>query len=808
MKKLVLLSAMLLSIGLRAQWTYTSLSAPKAYMGATVLGSKAYFAGGYNNSGMLSTVEIYDFKTGEWDHTNNLSVARELPFAVGCGSKVLFAGGADFYGSGAVYATVDIFDTLDLSWSVEQLSVPRLQAAVVSYGNKVLFAGGANLLQQSSFDIVDIYDVQTEEWTTNSLSEARTTWWAVVGDLAIFAGGYDFPTASKRVDIYNFTTQTWSIDSLSVARAFVGMTTIGNKVMIAGGMTNDNIPSNIVDIYDASTGTWETDAISVPRAFTDNQNVVAMGGKVYFVGGGIINLNGAFWTTVYNVIDIYDPASDTWSVDYLADSYLHRAVVPYGNQFLVAGGTWNSVYSPEVEIYSCSCLPEGITFTTQEEIDNFQTNHPGCTYIEGDVTIEGAEILNLNGLNVLNSIGGNLTISNDSSLTQLTGLNNLNTIGGSLSIYGNVLLSDMADLAELDAVGGEIRLGIEIWDWWTGQYSYVGNHSLTSISGLQGITSVTNLGVIGNDLLTNLTGLNNIISISGSLAVCGNDSLTNLQGLDALIEIGSHLIIQENNHLNDFEGLNNLTSVAGKAQIGRDTRIGYEEWPPPGGNDLLESFSGIDNLSSVGGDFIIGDNNSLTSLSGLLGLNSIGGSLIITGDTNLTNLNGLENISFINGELAIRWTALTNLDGLNNISAGSIDELYIRGNPSLSSCDVQSICDYLVIPNGTISIGGNAPGCNSQTEVEAACLVTVEETTTGNGFTIIPNPAKDNITISYPVITDITALSIFNMSGEKVIERQLDDNETQIDISVLPSGVYFVRLQNEKMVEVGKMVKE
>jgi photosystem II stability/assembly factor-like uncharacterized protein len=73
---------------------------------------------------------------------------------------------------------------------------------------------------------------------------------------------------------------------------------------------------------------------------------------------------------------------------------------------------------------------------------------------------------------------------------------------------------------------------------------------------------------------------------------------------------------------------------------------------------------------------------------------------------------------------------------------------------------------------------------------------------------IFPNPATDKITISSPAITGNTLLSIFNVSGEKVVERRLTDNETQIDISTLPRGVYFVRLQNEKMVEVGKMVKE
>jgi photosystem II stability/assembly factor-like uncharacterized protein len=73
---------------------------------------------------------------------------------------------------------------------------------------------------------------------------------------------------------------------------------------------------------------------------------------------------------------------------------------------------------------------------------------------------------------------------------------------------------------------------------------------------------------------------------------------------------------------------------------------------------------------------------------------------------------------------------------------------------------------------------------------------------------IIPNPAKDKITLSSPAITGDTQLSIFNVNGEKVLERQLTQTETQIDISTLPRGVYFVKLQNEKIVEVGKMMKE
>jgi len=73
---------------------------------------------------------------------------------------------------------------------------------------------------------------------------------------------------------------------------------------------------------------------------------------------------------------------------------------------------------------------------------------------------------------------------------------------------------------------------------------------------------------------------------------------------------------------------------------------------------------------------------------------------------------------------------------------------------------------------------------------------------------IYPNPAKNNFISSSLAITGNSQLSIFNVNGEKVMEKQLTEPETQIDISVLPRGVYFVRLQNEKIVEVGKFIKK
>ena len=47
-----------------------------------------------------------------------------------------------------------------------------------------------------------------------------------------------------------------------------------------------------------------------------------------------------------------------------------------------------------------------------------------------------------------------------------------------------------------------------------------------------------------------------------------------------------------------------------------------------------------------------------------------------------------------------------------------------------------------------------------------------------------------------------------NLSGQEVLTQQITQPKTTIEISNLASGVYFVRLINDRTVEVGKVVKE
>jgi len=148
---------------------------------------------------------------------------------------------------------------------------------------------------------------------------------------------------------------------------------------------------------------------------------------------------------------------------------------------------------------------------------------------------------------------------------------------------------------------------------------------------------------------------------------------------------------------------------------------------------------------------------------------------------------------------------LTSLSGLDNIDAGSITDLGIRDNGSLSTCEVQSICDYLASPNGTIDIQNNAYGCNSRRQVEAACaVVSLDEISTGNTLSIYPNPTSTNITIE---TTTKGFLTILNLNGQELLKQEVTEPSTTIIVNTLPSGIYFLKVTSKRKVEVGKFIK-
>lgn len=466
-----------------------------------------------------------------------------------------------------------------------------------------------------------------------------------------------------------------------------------------------------------------------------------------------------------------------------------------------------------------SCLSGGISFTTQQQIDDFSTNYPNCTEIEGNILINDSSnggITNLNGLSQLTSLGGNIKIVNNNSLINLTGLDNIQSITG------------------------ELRIG----EWNNG------NNSINSLTGLENLTTVGgNVAIYNNPQLQNMTGLNSLTSIGGNLWAWNNNNLANLTGLDVLASIGIDIGFGNNVNLSSLNGLQALTTLGAILYIKN--------------NDALINFTGLDNLNTIGSYIYINDNYALTSLDGLENVTSIGGEIVIAQNYSLADISGIKNIE------------------ANTIDNQSGTDLHITGSPSLSVCHYQNICDVVNDPDKTVIINSNMTGCNSESEVETACLTPlpinlisfsgekrgnainlqwqttseinndyfiVEHSTNGDIFssigkiqgnetnfyineyhfvhkypssgliyyrlkqidfdgkhsysdvisvrldnmqtTFFPNPAKNTLYFNNPV----ELVAIYNMLGEEVLLKKNISNS--VDISGLSSGTYLIILNN------------
>lgn len=73
---------------------------------------------------------------------------------------------------------------------------------------------------------------------------------------------------------------------------------------------------------------------------------------------------------------------------------------------------------------------------------------------------------------------------------------------------------------------------------------------------------------------------------------------------------------------------------------------------------------------------------------------------------------------------------------------------------------------------------------------------------------LFPNPAKDvlNVQFSRPAITDVQ-VKIYDLSGAMVLSQQFSGSQQRINISELPGGLYFVRMQAGNETVVTKLTK-
>lgn len=376
------------------------------------------------------------------------------------------------------------------------------------------------------------------------------------------------------------------------------------------------------------------------------------------------------------------------------------------------------------------CVFGNIVFSNQSQVNNFKANHSSCTEIQGNVAVIGL-VQNLDSLNMITSITGNLHIRNASLLSNINGLTNLLTVGGDLIIENLPILDSLTGLNSLVNIGKDINV---IDPLKVLKYKISDLVSLNDVGGdviLSGISDVGNLPLIDSIFgelnlteysFTSFPSFQNLKYCRDGIFVGPNPTVTNITSFNALDSTAS-IDISNMPMLASLNTCNLLTRAGNVSIIGNGltslTGFGNLLWCTNLNiftklmNDLNQftSLTRVDNNLTLNGEF-----QKITSFNQL---QFIGDQLSISGNQ-LISINGFTSVDSISVFNLIDNLYLYNINGFNHPI--HFNSVHVYNNPFLSACSVKSLCDVAwanIIP---FELHDNDAGCNSILEIRSGCL--------------------------------------------------------------------------------------
>lgn len=392
---------------------------------------------------------------------------------------------------------------------------------------------------------------------------------------------------------------------------------------------------------------------------------------------------------------------------------------------------------------SGQCPSGDIVFTTQAQVNQFNSLYPNCHRIKGSISIDYSNIIFLDSLYKIDTIDFGLAIRQNSALRSLEGLQNLKFIQD-LTISENPLITNLKGLRSLKNANNS--LGI------------YGMTALIDMTGVETLEYVRQLLISSCDKLTSLKGLSGLKS-TYSFNIENNKALKTLNGVNTATTFGDHFEILYNPELQELPSFINMTQVYDIKIIG---------------NPKLKSLNGLDALKTVW--FLTIDSND-----------------------SLKNLDALSNLQTINFFAKIENNkTITQINGLSNVNAATIDSLIIFNNPNLNTCNNKMTCAYIAVPTNPVRISNNAPLCANRTAIFIQCsLVGNQDFAISDKLNIYPNPCNNLIHIcDLPPSSNI---SILDQNLRRVLTRKSTESNLEIDTDQLANGLYYIVIKNEKL---------
>ncbi|MDD9938569.1 MAG: hypothetical protein OXT09_33475, partial [Myxococcales bacterium] len=192
-----------------------------------------------------------------------------------------------------------------------------------------------------------------------------------------------------------------------------------------------------------------------------------------------------------------------------------------------------------------------------------------ATEITGDLDFSGTDLLNVDGLEGLTTIGGRLYFWNNDQMSQIDALSSLTSVGGDLYLQSNDAITSMSGLSAVQTVGGYVRVYSN---------SLLGDVDLAALATVGDYFYVYNCNNVAN-----LDSLSNLATVDNYLYIYSNTGLTNIDGLigGALVQVGSTnagtLWVRSNTSLTSCAADALAASLAGSGWTGSSILTGNND---------------------------------------------------------------------------------------------------------------------------------------------------------------------------------------------------------------------------------------
>lgn len=203
------------------------------------VGGRLYVIGGNTNSGSTNAVFEYDPARDQWTQKASMPTARNALAGAVIEGKIYVVGGA-----GATERELEVYDPATDTWAQRApMAAGRNHLAAGAIRGKLYVAGGrigGNLL----LSILEVYDPATNTWATRAPMPTGRSGHAgaVLRDKLFTFGGEGNPNSPVGIfgetEVYDPDTDTWkSLDPMPTPRHGVGAATVGNRIYVPGGAT-------------------------------------------------------------------------------------------------------------------------------------------------------------------------------------------------------------------------------------------------------------------------------------------------------------------------------------------------------------------------------------------------------------------------------------------------------------------------------------------------------------------------------------------------------------------------------------------